>query len=98
MTYQDAAQLARDPMFGMRLGAALAKEAVGKPSDYLVDIILKNPDVGAAYFMPFVASAPGFDETYGQGGQGLITDGELLSAIQASWQRVYDLYEEPETP
>lgn len=93
MTYQDAADLARDPIFGQRLGAALAKEAVGKPADYLVDIILKNPDVGSAYFMPFVASAPGFDQTYDQGGQGLITDAELLSAVQANWQRVYDLYE-----
>jgi len=93
MTYQDAAELARDPMFGMRLGAALAKEAVVMPSDYLVDQIMTLPDVGAAWFMPFVASAPGFDETYGQGGQGLITDGQLLSAIQASWQAVFDLHE-----
>ena len=93
MSYQDAAELARDSIFGMRLAAALAKEAVGKPSDYLVDQILRVPDVGAAYFMPFIASAPGFDEAYGSGGQGLIDDGQLLSAIQANWQRVFDLYE-----
>lgn len=98
MTFQHAAELARDSGFSARLAAALAKEALAKASDYLVDRILMNPDVGAAWFMPFVASAPTFDEKYGAGGQLAITDGEMLSAIQASWAQVFALYEPEVTP
>ena len=93
MAYRDIANLARDQQFSARLGAGLASEAVLKASDYLVDQVMMNPDVGAAWFMPFVSVAPGFADQYAEGGQDQIDDAELLSAIQAAWPRVYALYE-----
>jgi hypothetical protein len=44
-------------------------------------------------FMPLVSAAPGFDDKYLTDGQLAISDNEMLSAIQANWQRVFDLYE-----
>jgi hypothetical protein len=93
MSFKDIADLARDPGFSARLAAGLAKEALAKSSDPLVDQILKSPDVGQAWFMPLVSAAPGFDAQYATGGQFAIDDNEILSAIQASWQRVFDLYQ-----
>lgn len=92
MAFRDAAALATDREFNARLAAGLTKEALAKPSDHLVDQILKSPDVGAAWFMPFVSGAPGFDTEYLAGGQLSIDDNQLLAAIQASWSRVFDLY------
>jgi hypothetical protein len=94
MTFQDTANLARDAEFNARLGAALTVEALAKPPDYLVDQILKSPGVGSAWFMPLVSASPTFDTQYATGGQLAIDDNEVLSSIQASWQRVFDLYEE----
>ena len=92
MAFKDVAALATDREFSARLAAALAKEALAKPSDYLIDQILTNPSVGAAWFMPLVSAAPSFDDTYLTGGQLAISDGQILAAVQASWQRVFDLY------
>ena len=93
MAFKDVASLAVDREFNARLAAALAKEALAKTSDHLVDQILKNPSAGSAMFMPLVSAAPGFDDKYLVGGQLSITDNELLSSIQANWQRVFDLYD-----
>lgn len=93
MAYRDIANLARDAQFSARLGAGLASEAVLKESDYLVDQIMMNPDVGAAWFMPFISVAPGFADQYADGGQDAVDDAELLSAIQAAWPRVFALYQ-----
>lgn len=93
MAFKDVADLAVDRDFAARLGAALAKEALAKPSDHLVDQILKNPSAGAAMFMPLISAAPGFDVKYLTGGQLAIEDNDLVAAIQASWQRVFDLYD-----
>jgi hypothetical protein len=87
MAYEDVAKLARDPDFSARLGASVATEARGK-SDPLSDKVLGMIDMGATMFMPAVASSPGFDTKYASGGQEMITDGDLLSAVQASWDRV----------
>jgi len=38
---------------------------------------------------------PGFDTAYAGGGQGAITDGMLLSAIQANWAHVEAVYVPP---
>jgi len=93
MAFKDVAALATDRDFAARLAAGLAKEGLAKAPDYLVDQILKNPSAGAAMFMPLVSAAPGFDDKYLTDGQLAISDNEMLSAIQANWQRVFDLYE-----
>lgn len=92
MAYKDVAALATDRDFNARLAAALAREALAKPSDYLVDQILMNPSVASAWFMPLVSAAPAFDTQYLTGGQLAIDDTQLVAAIQAAWQRVFDLY------
>jgi len=96
MTYRDIANLSRDTIFAARLGAGLASEASLKTSDYLVDAIMKDPAGGALMFMPFVSVAPGFADQFAVAGQDAIDDAEILSAIQACWPRVYDLYLEDE--
>ena len=48
--------------------------------------------------MPFISSAPGFGDQYAQGGQEAIEDSELLSATQAAWPKVADLYSDVLNP
>lgn len=98
MSYQDEANLAKDPQFAERLGAGLASEAKDKGTDDLPALILRNPAEGARVFMPLIASSPGFGAQYAQDGQAGISDGMLLSSIQANWQRVSDIYFPPTTP
>lgn len=98
MSYQDQAHLAQDNMFAQRLEAALVKESVPKVDDFLADTVLRGPTAGAQMFMPLVASAPGFDGMYATGGQTAISDLDILSAIQANWARVADLWQPAPIP
>lgn len=94
MGYQDTANLATDNDFRARLAACLSGEAMGKVGDGLADLILKNPSSAANMFMPLVSASPGFGDKYAAGGQDQITDGDLLSSVQANWARVAALYPE----
>jgi hypothetical protein len=98
MSYQNQANLATDPLFTQRLAAGLAQEAQSKPMVDLAGMIMRNPTEGARVFMPFVASAPGFDTTYADNGQEGITDLMMLSAIQSAWPKVEALYFPPVEP
>lgn len=95
MTYAQTADLAADQEFARRLGAALTTEAVPK-TDALSDQILQSPSYGAQLFTPIVSAAPGFTDAYAAGGQEAIDDPMILSAVQASWERVASLL--PEAP
>jgi hypothetical protein len=89
MTLADTAALATDQEYLARLAACVTTEALGKPSDPFVDQLIRNgPQYGAVIFGPTVASAPGFGDAYATGGQEAVTDGMLLSAVQASWDRL----------
>ena len=93
MSYESTAALAADQTYLDRLGFCVLGEAVAKPSDPFVDQIMTNgPAYAASVFGSLVATAPGFGDKYEQGGQALITDGDLLSAVQASWVRVAELH------
>lgn len=94
MTYQDQAELAADVPFLQRIGAAVAEEAKGH-DDYLADLTLRQPSEGAAHFMPFLSTAPGFGDKYASGGSKSILDGEILAAVQANWAAVSALWPEP---
>jgi hypothetical protein len=96
MTYQNTADLANDPNYRERLSAAAFTEALGKPGDGLADFILRNPPMVAFnVFGPPVASSPGFGDKFATGGQAAVTDGDLLSAVQANWARLAGLYAPP---
>lgn len=88
MSYEDQAALASDGEFNSRLSAALTTEGRSKTTDPLGQLVMNSPQHGVTVFMPFVSSAPGFADKYGTGGQASITDGDLLSAVQASWADV----------
>lgn len=90
MSYADIAALTKDAEFSDRLGAALCSEAAPK-SDELSEQILRSPVYGTQLFMPLVSAAPGFASAYASGGQEAIDDGMILSAVQASWDRVAGL-------
>lgn len=92
MAYDDVYNLGVDPQFRNRLVATLTTESANKTNDPLADQAMKNPGGTALWFMPFISSAPGFGDQYAGGGQAAIDDGELLSATQAAWPRVADLY------
>lgn len=88
MSYADNAALGLDSAFVYRLGAALGVEALSR-SDPLSNTILAQPSSTSAFlFMPAVSSAPGFGDMYATGGSEAISDGDILSAVQASWERV----------
>ena len=92
MTYQAVYSLGTDPSFRNRLNAALTTESAAKTDDPLADQAMRNPEATVTWFMPFITAAPGFADQYSTGGQESIDDGELLSATQAAWPRVADLY------
>lgn len=92
MAYQDVYDLGIDPNFRQRLNAALTTESAAKTDDPLADQAMRNSEATVNWFMPFITAAPGFADQYGTGGQEAIDDGELLSATQAAWPRVTDLY------
>jgi hypothetical protein len=84
MGYAERAAMKVDPDFRGRLDACTLNEAAGKPAgDSFAEAILTRPNYGLEAFMPWVMSAPGFDVD-----PATITDGMLLSAVQASWDRV----------
>lgn len=95
MTFADTAALAADGEFRARLGACLTTEALGKTGDPLADLIIKNQSFwGIALFADTVAAAPGFGDKYAAGGQSAISDGDMLSAVQADWDRIAALHTE----
>lgn len=99
MTFADTAALAADPDYQSRLAACVVTESLGKPGDSLADaVILNGPQFAARVFGPTVASAPGFGDKYAAGGAAGITDGDLLSAVQASWARLSDVHAAAVTP
>lgn len=101
MSYQDEANLAQDVLFNQRLAAGLASEAKTRGTEGGADLpamILRNPADGARIFMPTIASSPGFGAQYAMDGQEGITDGMLLSAIQANWTLVEEIYFPPTVP
>lgn len=99
MTFQNTADLASDPQYQQRLAACVFTEALGKPSDPFVDQLLRSgPQFASVIFGPTVASSPGFGEKYATGGEAGVTDGDLLSAVQANWARIAGLYAPPVVP
>jgi hypothetical protein len=88
MTYQAISDLSLDPDFSGRLSAALTVEGRARIGDPLGVLIMQSPPHGVMVFMPFVSSAPGFGDKYAAGGQGSITDPDILAAVQASWADV----------
>jgi hypothetical protein len=79
MSYSTIARCANDPAFADRVRAASAQEGTGSavPAEYLWDISAKS-DIEAAYASAVAAGNdnPGGDES-------VITDGMILSAVQA---------------
>jgi hypothetical protein len=86
MAYADRANLITDPTFMGRLNAAIANEAMPKEGDNFADQILRAWGWGGQVFSPLVISLPGFDVPEAQ-----VTDGMLLSGVQATWDRAQDL-------
>ena len=93
MTYADTAALAADQEYRERLAACVFTEALGRPADAFADEIIKGgPTWAASWFGPTVASSPGFGDKYAAGGAAAVTDGDLLSAVQAEWDRLAGLF------
>lgn len=93
MSYASTAALAADPEYLDRVAFCALGEATTKASDPFTDqLIVNGPRYAAQVFGPAVATAPGFSLKYETGGQAAITDGDLLSAVQSSWDRIAALY------
>ncbi len=88
MPYQDRAALVTDPVFIGRLNACVTNEALpmAQAGDPFGQRLMTAWGWGGTIFMPWVSSAPGFDVAGAD-----ITDGMLLSAVQASWAEVQAL-------
>lgn len=86
MAYADRAALITDPTFMGRLNACIANEAMGKTPDPFVDQILRAWGYGGQVFGPLIISLPGFDVA-----ESAVTDGMILSGVQATWTRAQQL-------
>jgi len=86
MSYAEQSALYNDYAFRGRLEAAVTKESRGKTGD-LAAAVLAFPPKGTELFLPYVTTEPGFDVA-----NDAITDGMLLSAIQAVWPLVEAAY------
>ena len=98
MSYADQSALSQDTDFQNRLIACLANESRGKVTDPVAQVIMSFPTQGGSWFMPFIASAPTFADKFANGGQSTITDGDLLSAVQAVWADVATVHDLGGTP
>ena len=92
MSYDVRAALVNDAAFVGRLNACTANEALARTGPF-PDRILAAWGYGAQAFMGVVVSSPGFDKPQEQ-----ITDGDLLSAVQANWGRAESIAIPPATP
>jgi len=92
MSYADRSALVSDGAFVGRLDACVANEAMARTGAF-ADRILAGWGYGAQAFMGLVVSSPGFDKA-----QELITDGDILSAVQANWDRAESIAIPPATP
>jgi hypothetical protein len=92
MSYEARSDLIADPTFTGRLNACAANEALAKTGDF-ADRILAAWGYGAQAFQTLVVSSPGFDKP-----QDEVTDGDLLSAVQATWDRAEAIATPPATP
>jgi hypothetical protein len=97
MSYEEISDLARDQDFAARLAAAVTEQAKTH-DDYISGATLRSPEQGVTMFMPFVSTEPGFAAAYGSGGQEAISDGMILSGVQANWDRVNTTWEPITTP
>jgi len=98
MSYAEMSGLAKDQEFAGRLASAVCEQAKGRKTKYVAQAALRSPETGASMFMPFVSTEPGFSDAYGEGGQAAITDGQILSAVQANWDRVATVWTPIGTP
>lgn len=88
MSYENMSDLANDQEFAARLASAVCEQAKTRETEYVAQAGLRSPTSGAQMFMPFVSTEPGFADAYADGGQEAITDGQILSAVQANWNAV----------
>jgi hypothetical protein len=86
MAYTDRAALIADATFMGRLNACVANEALPKTNDPFADQILRAWGYGGQVFGPLMISLPGFDVP-----EASITDGQILSGVQATWARAESL-------
>jgi hypothetical protein len=91
MSYEDISRLMADQEFLSRLSAGVVSESKGK-NDFVSTQALRSPQTGGTMFAPFVSTEPGFSDAYASAGQASITDGQMLSAIQANWNAVVTTY------
>lgn len=91
MSYDDISRLMADQAFLARLSAGVVQESKAK-NDWVATQALRSPQTGGTMFSPFVSTEPGFSDAYAEGGQESITDGQMLSAIQANWDAVLTVY------
>lgn len=90
MAYKDIGGLAGDPGYLSRLSACCTEQAGIFINDArpeykdLAEAVIENV-LATTWFAWIVASQPGFGDAYASGGSESITDGQLLSAVQAVW-------------
>lgn len=92
MTYQDVSNLTADVAFNARLSAALTQESLGKTDELSNQLLENQPYWGASIFGPAVAASPGLGDKYATGGSEAVEDGDILSAVQANWERIAALH------
>lgn len=96
MGYSDMGALGKDDDFQARVAACVCEQAQTPGHDDIVaQRALQSPAFAVSMFMPFVSTAPGFGDAYASGGQAAVTDGMLLSAVQAKWGDVVNVWAAP---
>lgn len=102
MSYLTQAQLEADPEFQQRVSSVCVQQAGIFKDDMRPDFVATADSVlrGDGWirmaFYRVIAAAPGFDEKVDSGDgnidDSLVTDEDLLSATQATWPIVADLF------
>jgi hypothetical protein len=100
MSYSAVDQLTQDSLFGGRVRACAVEQALVFQNDArpefvaLADAVLKNEPEAVSTITRLVASAPGLADKASTGDgldQTQITDGDILSSVQAQWPTVAEL-------
>lgn len=102
LSYQTIDQLTKDYSFIGRVTAATTEQAGVYMNDgranwvSLAEDVLKGEEGPINAFVRIAASGPGIGDKVDSGdgtiNQGLVTDGDILSLVQANWQVVVELF------
>ena len=90
MSYADAVTMMKDELLAGRIGACVLEQASLKDpeTDPLAKYAMAQPAFAGQQFMAYFGADQAIVGSYASGGEAGVTDGAILSKVQAVWDDV----------